>query len=545
MVDMNDSMRASVRDLGLHEGDLDALSGHDRWVAKGARALSAKQPLSEREARALASEVRYQAQQQGVPARRAKSLRNAAEWLDSAAAQLVTYLDTSRIRGRHTDIDFNQAQPGDRIAIPGRAPGQVDVAEVMDSVKWYGVHKYTLKLDDGSTVDRYVGPSTPVRRLDPDVTTEQTPAELKIADRALDAGDNALALYDNSASDKNGPGAVTSWNEWFQHLAMFGDNFGPIPVSGLTIQKYKVENGIAWRSKGRSYLIELKPGESREEAKRRGDGIADLFDETLKMVPADMLRLQMGVAHLQGRNPSDTHWEKEYKIPGFTSAATGGNKSTTFWANTTPTPSTIRHEFSHAVDYHGVSGIFSVSRSSIPVGGQKRTWEGAGKADATSSRKFQARISETHRGHPLVLGQQGVTSYGMMSRPAEDFAEAARLWITDQAEGRIGVDRKTGKPVRFADVFPARALILDKVFGVATVDEGAAKRKGMTSARRIWMNELRRTGGMLFHSTLTFSEVSQRTGLSVSEVEQVLEQVRQKYYAEESAREKAPPPRFT
>jgi hypothetical protein len=542
---MNDSMRKSIRELGLHEGDLNALSGHDRLVAQGARAVAAKEPLSEREARALADEVRYQAQRQGIPKRRATSLQNAAEWLESAAAQLVTFLDTSRVKGRHIDIDFNQAQPGDRIAIPGRAAGQVDIAEVVDSAKWYGVHKYTLKLDDDSTITRYVGPGTPVRRLDPSVTAEQTSQELKIADQALDAGDDLLALYDNSASAKNGPGAVPTWNNWFDHLALFDDDFGPVVVTGLTIQKYKVDNGIAWRSKGRSYLIELKPGESREEAKKRGDGIADLFEETLKAVPEDMRRLQRGAAHLQGRNPDDAHWEKEYKIPGFTSAAIGGDKSTTFWANTTPTPSIIRHEFSHTVDYNGVSGFANVSRSSRPVAGQNRSWESAGKADAATSRKFQERISETHRGHPLVLGQQGVTTYGLMSRPAEDFAEAGRLWITDRDEGKIGVDRKTGKPIRFADVFPARALILDKIFGVATVDEAAAKRKGMTSARRIWTNELRRGGGMLFGSDLTFTDVARRTGLSVSEVEQALEQAKAKYFAEQNAQAPPPPPRFT
>lgn len=57
----------------------------------------------------------------------------------------------------------------------------------------------------------------------------------------------------------------------------------------------------------------------------------------------------------------------------------------------------------------------------------------------------------------------GVSDYGS-SKPVEDWAEAFRLYLRDRRDGRLGETPSTLAPVTFADLYPARAELLDALF---------------------------------------------------------------------------------
>jgi hypothetical protein len=65
-------------------------------------------------------------------------------------------------------------------------------------------------------------------------------------------------------------------------------------------------------------------------------------------------------------------------------------------------------------------------------------------------------------GHkPTPDNPAGITTYGQAS-PGEDFAESFRLYLMDKDLGSIGYQGET-----FAELFPARAKLIDKVLAQA------------------------------------------------------------------------------
>jgi hypothetical protein len=263
-------------------------------------------------------------------------------------------------------------------------------------------------------------------------------------------------------------------------MAHLGDVTEPVPVTDLTVEGYKVNNGLSWRRNGRSYLVELRPGESTAEAKARGDKAAALLESVLQQVPADKAALQRGLALLEGANPADSLWAKKFDIPGFHSEASGGFGGTHIWGGQDPKPTTLAHEFGHTVDSHLHGHETWLSNADGPViPDQELSWKAAASSDSGTSGFYQDRFKET-RLHPFVkpitLGSKGVTGYGLVD-PREDFAESVRLWLKDRREGKVGYDPSTGDNIHFSDLFPERARILDAAFGTLTGFDTPARLK--------------------------------------------------------------------
>lgn len=105
---------------------------------------------------------------------------------------------------------------------------------------------------------------------------------------------------------------------------------------------------------------------------------ADQIAKALGAVPGDQLDSIKEVVVSPNQNPSDAYWAKEYKIPDFSSAATGGPGGVTFYPKKSPwdqafVDSTSIHEGGHA---------YSLALWKDPE--KKKAWEAAIKKDGRS-----------------------------------------------------------------------------------------------------------------------------------------------------------------
>lgn len=463
--DLTSAQRNIINDLGFDHDQV-----HPLAVREAAARVRAKKPLTAEQAEALAEALRLEAASPGTPKQRARSLEDAAWRLHSVSAKL-TGVQPEHIPANAVQVTPADVMAGDRVALPGRG-GAADIRNVLEAKPWYGQYRITVEDGNGKREVRYLTGDTKVYRYDgPDPKTTGP----KAADMAQPKTAKPKALY----SGTGGPGAVGPGQNWFDVLAKSGDNSAPIPVTGLVIQGVKVD-GIAFRQDGRSYFVQPKPGESDEEAVERAAAAGRMLEQVVGVIPGDTKALVRGLALVESKNPSDGHWEKTYGINGFESAATGGLGGITMWNGTAPTPIILAHEFGHNVDTgaHGLGGGKKVSESSKPIlTGQTMSWEEAVKADAASSSFYADRFTETRAAggqHTVTPGKAGVTKYGSSS-PAEDFAESVRLWMKDRRENKIGFDSKSpgaatgaGTNIRFADLYPERARILDAAFGASS-----------------------------------------------------------------------------
>lgn len=282
-------------------------------------------------------------------------------------------------------------------------------------------------------------------------------------DAQLSSAAQPLALYDST-----GPGGLTKGGgrvydgRWWTNIKQDTAPGTAIPVHGVTVEKYKIQSGIAVRRNGRAYLLEIEPGTvasaadlaKLEEAVQRTEGV-------LSKLPPKIQGHQRAITITKGNNPADAHWAQVYNKPGFKSAATGGSGNTTFW-NAPVRPGTIMHELGHNVD--AATGINGAWFTDVEKASGSSAWHRAQSADGFSSpyhadAGFQTSI---YGGHPVTPGTAGVTEYGA-ENIREDFAESVRLYLTDRHTGYLGYSG--GTSVRFADVYPGRAAVLDQLFG--------------------------------------------------------------------------------
>jgi hypothetical protein len=315
---------------------------------------------------------------------------------------------------------------------------------------------------------------------------------------------NPKALYDRVAGKPAGPGAVNPFGSggWARRLTQ--DTEEPVPVVGLTVERYRVDRGLAIRRKGVTYLAELKDDETQAQGLARLDAAAKLYENVLNTVPTAAAGPDgetfnagahlRGVTLMHGRNPDDAVWAKKYKMPNFISRATGGFGITNWWADHPPEPSDIAHELGHVIDSahaEGYPGKPWLSQATEPLlVGQPTTWAeavdldhgpaGVVLGDATGLGFVLTRPG----GHAPTHGaDKAVTAYGAKD-PREDFAEAVRLYLKDKREGRLGYVAKmlndghvtsigeanpapgSRMNIRFADIWPNRARILDAAFGL-------------------------------------------------------------------------------
>lgn len=287
----------------------------------------------------------------------------------------------------------------------------------------------------------------------------------------------------------NGPGGVYGGTgspvSWYDRLHQ--DHADYIPVVDLDIQGYKVGSGLATRRNGISYLMETPDGAPITDAMRQAfeEHIAKI-QTVLADVPDGARKYQRGYAILEGRNPADAHWAKQYNMADFKSAATGGNGGTTFWGSQNINPGTIVHELGHNLDSghaaskpgHWLSDGAVKAKYTAQVSGTEVDigWDTMHLLDqnVTARADFAQAFHPTRVGnsHPIVFGDKGVTDYGSKS-PHEDFAEAFRLYVKDRREGKLGYmspepGQTLGTNVRFSDLYPERAKFFDKLLGTTT-----------------------------------------------------------------------------
>lgn len=503
-VDMADSQRNSINDLLIDDPALN----YGISAREGAAALRAKQPLTASQAEALAAVVRARAQSSTLSKAKQKSLSGGALRLDTVVAQLrgfkASAIPTS---DKASPISVETVKAGDVLALPGKG-GKADVRTVTEVKPWYGFHKFTLANANGETETRFIASGTPLYKFHGDGNVSDA---VKVDDKTKQVGDEPSALYDDdeavqvlkdaliaadgkkkadpdvsAAATEQGPGGVPSTVPWFDQLSLTGANTDPVPVTGLTIEGYTVTNGIAYRRNGRSYLVELKPGETAGTAKQRGDATAAMLESVLNFAPDDKAALQRGLALLQGPNPADSYWAAKYNMPGFHSEATGAFGGTTIWSGQDPKPTTLAHEFGHTVDSQGFGVEQWLSQADGPVvPGQEISWKEAQQRDRLVSSRFAKTFKESsglnpsatyNYVKPITPDSGGVTEYGAVD-PREDFAESVRLWMKDRREGGIGTLTGTGDKVRFSDLFPERAKVLDAAMGTQTDFNTALRKK--------------------------------------------------------------------
>lgn len=305
-------------------------------------------------------------------------------------------------------------------------------------------------------------------------------------------GDPPTSLYTLSGEEfaagaKAGPGAVGPFDKWYDKLAATKAGDPPIPVNNLVTESgYKVERGFAYKdAAGRAYLVEARTGETTEATLARAAQAQAVVDGVLKSVPEAHRGLIRGIQLVEGANPKDAHWAKEFNLPGFVSDATGGQGGLTVWNGQVPKPTTVAHEFGHSFDpsHGGLAGAGSKSGSWMTVAGD----------DQISSAAWAGKFKETRlNGHvsPIHLGQKAPTAYGNNS-VGEDFAESVRLWLKDRREGKVGYDPTTGNNLRFSDLFPERARRLDALFGVENDYETPARAAARATAENRFYQALK------------------------------------------------------
>lgn len=272
--------------------------------------------------------------------------------------------------------------------------------------------------------------------------------------RRAGTGQNPALIHSENPKGRGYVQASVGKGNWFDAMSVDTPNY--VPVRNLVHEGVTIQSGIVTRRNGVSYLMETQPGEVVTQA------VKDQFEKDIAKSQAVLSSLpdpgaakyQKGVAFLRQNNPHDAHWAEAYGIPNFKSAATGGNGGTTFW-NTQTTYGTLRHEFGHNLDNaHPLSG---------DLGSGSKAWADAVEKDKAHSGAHHPGAQETYAGgHPMQVGQDGVTTYGDASK-AEDFAESVRLYLKDRYDGKLAVSAD-GTELRFKDVYPERAKVLDQMF---------------------------------------------------------------------------------
>lgn len=354
-------------------------------------------------------------------------------------------------------------------------------------------------------------------------------------DAKLPASAQPTVLYDsvgNPGDLTHGAGRVYD-GRWWTNIGQDTTPGTHIPVQGVTVQKHTIQNGIAIRRNGRSYLLEIEPGQAATAADlARLEETVKQVEGVFKDLPPKIAGHQRAITITKANNPADAHWAQVYNKPGFKSAATGGDGNTVFW-NSPVKPGIVMHELGHNID--AGSGINGRWFTDDGANGVPSIWKnGQGSDNATS---FYAKTVGTkttiYGGHSITPGAQGVTEYGA-ENIREDFAEAVRLYLTDRHNGYVGYVGSDS--VRFVDLFPERARALDQLFGFQPVPTTPYQLKRIEEATAGIAAQAHNAASLTAMHNLTLME---KYGLSAQNIAKakaaVLQQLTEKAEAEAKA----------
>lgn len=251
--------------------------------------------------------------------------------------------------------------------------------------------------------------------------------------------------------------------QWARHAMPLEDT----PPEGLAVRDlsidagYLVRHGRAFRIDGVSYLVETSSAElTGAESARVAAVLANL--RRLHDATPEASSYNHSYAWVNGANPEDAFWAQQYGMPGFTSGASGGAGTVTFWSRLNVrvlSEHTFRHETGHNVDQEYAQ--------SLGLGSDSAAWRAAVARDAQQPQRVSGFV-QTGGNHQIAAEPgagaklpEGVSTYGQSSYD-EDFAESFEMY-TRGIIGRGEIDGAT-VGVYFRDLYPERAALLDKLF---------------------------------------------------------------------------------
>lgn len=256
--------------------------------------------------------------------------------------------------------------------------------------------------------------------------------------------------------------------QWWDELPKETGLDAPVPVRDYLIESssegdYRIAEGVAYRVDGRVYVVESPtPGASvQAQHLRARPMVEDAHRVYQTEVPAEMHHHQKGVAFMTGANPGDAYWARVRGVSGFQSAATGGDGATYVWGTRGRQVSsgTLRHEFGHNLDFGNGRGHWSAFS-------KRAEWSDAMDGDFRLNDVGETQtgyVNATESGHRLTPSSpKGLTTYGQQDI-VEDFAESVRLYLLDRRDGYMATTLQARR-LRFADLFPRRARLLDGYF---------------------------------------------------------------------------------
>lgn len=247
---------------------------------------------------------------------------------------------------------------------------------------------------------------------------------------------------------------------WAQGVAETGMD-SPLPVRDVVIRQaqgdYTIAQGFAFKSNGVGYLVE---GTDRDAAIRTAQDL-ERFQNTL----GDAAKFQRTYTVTEGLNPADPYWAQKYQRPDFRSTAAAQDGHTILWKPVSGLryDTELSHELGHNVDS---------AAARLGFGSDSAVWSTAGRGLDSRGTVFDFQQGPAVFGRVQLTSDLskpfpwGVTSYGQAAA-AEDFAESVRLYRIDN----LGLGRLTPDgplvDIHFADLFPARARVLDRIFAEA------------------------------------------------------------------------------
>lgn len=318
------------------------------------------------------------------------------------------------------------------------------------------------------------------RAVKPEITkVELTPSELFAAEKeretkkALESfglhkviiGNPSVAIEDHTVSET--AMFLRPGEPWARRVTMqIAEEDGYVPAYDLPAfgSDYVAPKSFVRYHNGRAYAFEANDPLSDLTPAMRDvyDQRIVAYEKALSEVPDNIAAHSRGVMWAKSANPQDAHWAQQYNMPGFASDATGGSGITTIWGQKEAKPLTVLHELGHTLDTE-LGGKPGYAFSQTP------DWHTIQMSDSHAGQWAYGGVTKPKSVpsmNKLLPGCTSVTDYGVNS-VEEDYAESVSLYFADRKMGRIGYTAE-GQPVRFSDLFPARAHHFDDRFGLHT-----------------------------------------------------------------------------